>query len=159
MALLSEMLLMFVKQRLLPACIIVAIITGAFYGCRYVLKQEWDRGYNEAVAEFRTKTLIAEIAARDKLLKQEQEAQNAAAIREQEIKRLSTALAASNQQLRVTTATIRNTLPTVSCDAARRTADTAITVFEECTGKYTEVAENAERHASDVRTLEDRWPK
>lgn len=154
------MWLMLAKYRgLLLGGAFAVLIAWAVFACRYALKQERELGYNEAGAECKTKALIAEVAARDKLLKQEQEAQHAAVIREQEIKRLSTTLAASNQQLRSTTTTIRNTLPTVSCDAVRRTADTAITVFEECTGKYTEMAENATGHASDVLTLTDRWPK
>jgi hypothetical protein len=149
-------------KRFLIGFLIATFIAGAFFACRYILKQERELGYNQAVAEFKAKAFVAETAARNKetqLLKQIQEAQNATVIREQEIKRLSTALAVSDHQLRNTTTAIRNTLPSISCDAARRTAATALTVFEGCEGKYTEMAENATGHASDVITLMDAWPK
>jgi hypothetical protein len=119
-------------------------------------------GYDKAVAKYTKQALRAEEDARTKESQLNQkviEAQNAAVIRGQEIKKLSEALALSSIKLRNTTATIRSNLSTNSCETNRNTADTAITVFEECRAEYSKMAENATGHASDFKTLDDAWYK
>jgi hypothetical protein len=117
-------------------------------------------GYDKAVAKYTKQALRAEKDAREKETQLNQkviEAQNAAVIRGQEIKKLSEALAISTVQLRNTTAAIRSNLSTNSCETNRRTADAALAVFGECTERYRTMAENATGHASDFKTLDDAW--
>lgn len=145
--------------KLLAICIVVA---GIIYGIYSLFMHERGVGYQQCVAEQTTKQLRDEVDARSKearLTKQLQDAQHAATLREQENKKLSDALAIANRQLRDTTTALRNKLSTDSCDAVRRTADAALTVFGECQEQYTAMGENATRHASDVITLTQAWPK
>lgn len=139
-----------------------AIIAGVIYGIYALFAHERDVGYQRCVAEYTTQQLLAEAKTRAKeaqLNKQVEDAQHAANIREQESKKLSAALTASDRKLRDTTTTLRNKLSTNSCETNRNTADAAITVFGECARKYTAMAENATGHANDVQRLEDMWPQ
>lgn len=135
----------------------IGVFIVGIIGCIYALfVHERDVGYQRCTAEHTTQQLRAEVDARakeEKLNKQLQDAEHAATLREQENKKLSDALAISNRKLRDTTTTLRNQLPTDTCDAVRKTADAALTVFGECQEQYTAMGENATGHASDVITL------
>jgi len=50
-------------------------------------------------------------------------------------------------------------LSTASADAVRKYADASGVVFDQCVGRYREVAQSAQGHASDTMTLQDAWPK
>ncbi len=157
------MFLMLAKYKaILLSCLLVTFIAGAYYGFHYLMQHQREVGYNEAVAQYKTQALIAEVEARRKenqFVKQVQEAQDAANLREQTIKKLSDDLTVTNRKLRDTTATLRSKLSTDSLDAVRKTADAALTVFGECQERYTAMGENATGHANDVVTLSDAWPK
>lgn len=140
----------------------VALAVGILYGTHVFLNHERKLGYDKAVAEYTAKQVLAEQAARAKeaqLSTKLEEAQNAATLREQHIKTIATKLAATSNSLRDAISASRRSLPTATVDAARNTADAALSIFGECQAKYGEMAENADRHASDVKTLEDAWPK
>jgi hypothetical protein len=80
--------------------VITTVIIGLIYGSYALLVHERNMGYQTAVEEYTTKQLLSEAAARDKenqLLKQVQEAEHATHRCEQEITRLSGAVAAGNK--------------------------------------------------------------
>lgn len=87
-----------------------------------------------------------------------QEAQNAATKREQILKADADAARAAAGGLRNTIAALRRELSTATASACRQTADAALAVFGECSDTYQRVAEAADGHASDLRTLTDAWP-
>lgn len=129
----------------------------------------WSRGGNEVQAEWdkaKTKQLDVAIAAeranRDKEQSMEQklnEAQNAAIARENALHADYVAAHTAVLGLRDTVTTLRGQLSSAPLEACRVTADLALKVFGDCTDQYREVAEAADRHASDARTLSDAWPR
>lgn len=157
------MFLLFAKYKgMLRSCLLITIIAAAYYGFHYLMQQQRELGYQTAITECTAKRLVAEQTARAKeikLSKQIEDAEHAATIRTQENKKLSVSLAVTNRKLRDTTTAMRSELPSDSIEAIRQTADAVLTVFGECTGEYTAMAENATGHANDVVTLSDAWPK
>jgi hypothetical protein len=140
----------------------VSLLAAIGFGVHKFLNHEQSIGYNKAVAEYTAKQLVAEQSARAKeaqLNKQLEEAQNAATKRDQQIKILSDSVAATSSSLRNTTSNIRNSLPSATIDAIRKTADAALSVFGDCQAKYGQLAKDADGHANDVKTLEESWPK
>ncbi|WP_157979300.1 hypothetical protein [Rhodoferax ferrireducens] len=87
------------------------------------------------------------------------DAQNSARVRDVALRRDSDAARLESDGLRDDLAAIRRQLPGLADDAVRRYADAASVVFSDCSRKYQEVAGAASGHASDVKTLEDAWPK
>lgn len=141
--------------------LVIGLVLVGFYAYQYLMKQERKNGYDQAVAEYTKRSLLAEQEARQReseLTRQIQEAENAATIREQQIQTLSSAVANVSSRLRDRTTSIKNGLSEFSIDTLRQTADTALDVFGDCQGKYGELAEKADRHASDVEKLVDAWP-
>ena len=90
---------------------------------------------------------------------QVQEAQANGLKREETIRTLAAAVGKSSDSLRNTANAIRLGLPNATVEAARTAADAFATVFTDCQGRYADVAAKADGHASDVRTLEEAWPK
>jgi len=87
------------------------------------------------------------------------EARNAAAKREQDLRRDGDALRDAADRLREQSAAARRDLPTATADAARHTAATATAVLESCVREYQALARAADGHASDTLTLQQSWPK
>lgn len=141
---------------------VLAIVAGISYGVHNLLAHERKLGYNIAVAEYTEKALAAakEARAREIVLNtQVQEARNVAILREQQIVDLSARLSVTSNSLLDTINALRHKLSTDPADTARKRADTALTLLGECQKRYGEVAESADRHASDVKLLQDAWPR
>jgi phage replication-related protein YjqB (UPF0714/DUF867 family) len=64
-----------------------------------------------------------------------------------------------NDGLRDDLAAVRASLPGLNRDAVNRYAQTASIVFEQCSRRYSDMAANADRFASDRQTLIESWPK
>ena len=144
-----------------PLLIAVAIAAAVFAWNRF-LDYEQNIGYQKAVAEYNVKLLAAKEAAdkrEQELSAQVQEAQANGLKREETIKALAAAVGKSSDSLRNTANAIRLGLPHATVEAARTAADAFATVFTDCQGRYADVAAKADGHASDVRTLEEAWPK
>lgn len=138
------------------------ILACVVFGAHRFLEHEQQIGYDKAVAEYTKKELIAEQMARLKEIemnRQLNEARNEATLREQKITDLSHNLAATSSSLLNTINTLRNKLSSAPDETLRKQADTALNLLGECQKEYGQMAENADRHASDVKTLEDAWPK
>lgn len=86
-------------------------------------------------------------------------AQNTARVRDVALRRDADLARAESDGLRDDLATVRRQLPSLAIDAVRQYADAASVVFDQCSRRYQEVAGNASGHTSDVKTLEDAWPK
>lgn len=122
------------------------------------VKAEWDeakleqqRKADEAEEEARNR----ERALSDKVI----EAQNEAKKREAQIMAERDAARRSSDGLRDDLAALRRGLPGDSPDACRATADAALAVLGECAAEIGRLAEAADGHASDVKTLIDAWPR
>lgn len=87
-----------------------------------------------------------------------EDARNDATIREQAIRRDAAGARSELDGLRDELAAIRQSLPDLADDAVRQRADTVARLFGECAREYQELAERADRHASDVKTLSEAWP-
>lgn len=105
--------------------------------------------------------MAAERLARSKeqaIINQLEAARNEAVIREQENRRAAASAAAADSRLRGTISDLRRSLAGATAETVRITADAGLSLFGECTAEYRALAEIADRHASDVKTLTDAWP-
>lgn len=142
------------------AAIASAIIAGVFTW----KVQAWR--YDHQIADLKAKHLAEIQTANDRALQAERmtnqrltEARNAAAKREQDLRRDGDALRGSFDRLRDQAAAARRDLPTATADAARFTAATATDLLESCAREYQALARAADGHASDTLTLQQSWPK
>lgn len=87
------------------------------------------------------------------------EARNAAAKREQDLRRAGDILRDQFDGLREQTEAIRRGMPTATVDAARDAAATATALLESCAREYQALARAADGHASDTMTLQESWPR
>lgn len=145
--------------RLLVA-IVLCIAAGAggwSQGASHI-QAKWDKER----AELAQAGLKAEQEAREterQYQKQLQEAQHAANTRVQKIRADADSARAAADILRDSIAAIAGQLPAATPDASRDTAATSLQVLGECADQYRAVAEAADGHASDVRTLMEAWPR
>ncbi len=118
-----------------------------------------ERGYNRAVAEYRNMSNQEVINAERRHQLTLNEANSASTLRQKELTDLAARNAATAASLRQQNAAIRSSLPTITRDAVNAYAATASVVFEECTGKYSELAEQAGELANERQELIEAWPK
>lgn len=139
----------------------VAIGIALFLWNRFLDHQQ-TIGYDRAVAEYNVKLLAAKEAA-DKetarLTNQLKEAQDGQAKRDQTIRATAAAAATASTGLLNALDTIRNSVSRDPPSAAGNTTRTLADVFGECQDRYRGLAEKADRHSSDSRTLMEAWPK
>lgn len=88
-----------------------------------------------------------------------QEAENAASEREKKLRADYAAAHAAARGLRDTVAVLSGELSAATTEACRATAAAALAVLGHCSDRYRTVAEAADGHASDVRTLTEAWPE
>jgi hypothetical protein len=72
---------------------------------------------------------------------------------------LNAAVGASADRLQHAIDGVRAGSDTATVEALRATTAALATVFQDCSGRYREVAKNADGHASDVQTLIEAWPR
>ena len=151
-----------ISPTIIKALLIAAVAVALGFAWNGFIKHEQGIGYQKAVAEYNVKLLAAKEAAdkrEQELSAQVQEAQANGLKREETIKALAAAVGKSSDSLRNTANAIRLGLPLATVEAARTAADAFATVFTDCQRRYADVAEKADGHANDVRTLEEAWPK
>lgn len=93
------------------------------------------------------------------LNKKVEDARNEATKRETKLRADAGRARSESDGLRGDLAELRRQLPELTADACRVRADTLAELFGSCSEEYRSVAEKAQRHASDVQTLMDGWPK
>lgn len=119
-------------------------------------------GENTVKAEWQTAQIEFDRAARAKeqaIVKQLENARNEATKRETKLRADAGRARSESDGLRGDLAELRRQLPELDADACRVRADTLADVFNQCATRYSELAEKADRHASDAKTLMDGWPK
>lgn len=146
----------------IKALLIAAVVVALGFAWNGFIKHEQNIGYDKAVAEYNVKLIEAKERADKRereLTAQVKEAQENGLKREETIRTLAAAVGKSSDSLRNTANAIRLGLPNATVEAARAAADAFATVFSECQGRYGALAEKADGHANDVRTLEEAWPQ
>lgn len=149
-------------KRLAPL-IACAVLAGLLLvGKHYYDAGQQQIGYDRAAGEYQTKLRAAERTAREKeteWTQQKEEATHAATQRETELRATVRTTAAAADSLRNTISDLRQRLAGDTVDACRVRAAACYDVFGKCAERYREMAERADRHASDVKTLSEAWPE
>jgi chromosome segregation ATPase len=91
--------------------------------------------------------------------KQLEDARNEAAKRETTIRRDANNARTAAGGLRNDLDELKRQLPSLAAEACHQRADTLANLLGRCESQYRGVAERADRHANDVQTLSDGWPK
>ena len=150
------------NTKVIEFLVVIAAIAAVIFGVQRFLAHEQDIGYQRAVAEYAVKEKAAKEQALEKerfLRQQVSEAEANAQKRYEEKRAVIADAAAATRSLRDTIADQRSKLATVAADACRQTASAALTVLAECASAYGDMAEKADGHADDVRTLSEAWPR
>jgi hypothetical protein len=146
---------------LFEVIVIGALAAGVLYGVHEFLEHERDIGRNEVQARWdaqQKKDIDAARLHEAELTAQLDRALQEGANREALIRTLAAGSSAANLGLRDTLAAIRAGVPNASADALGKSVATLSTVLADCSGRYQALAERADRHASDVKTLQYAWP-
>ena len=147
---------------LIEVLLIGAMFAGIAFGVHRFLEHEQKIGYDKAVAEYAVKLADAKEVARQKDIanaKQLQDAQNAAAQRDQTLRSVAAAATASANSLHDTIANISRGVSAATTDALRQSTRTLGQVLDQCSNRYRSVAESADRANADKQTLIQAWPK
>lgn len=142
--------------------IIGALAGGVIYGVHEFLEHERDIGRKEVQAQWdkqiaKDKETAATETAR--LAKLAEDAEKNGATREQTIRTLAAAAGSANLGLHDTLAAIRSGVSGATVDSLGKSVATLSTILADCSGRYQGMAEIADRHASDVKTLSDAFPR
>ncbi len=146
---------------LIEIALIGSLALGAVWGIHSFLDHEQKIGYDKAVAEYAVKLQDAKDAAKlveDGLRTQVAEAQAKGNEREKTIRDVVASSVVASTSLRDTLARMRSSIPGATTEALAHSVTTLSTVFDDCQAKYRTMAETADRHASDSKTLSDAWP-
>lgn len=115
--------------------------------------------YRNQVRQQALEARQAVIDQKEKWRKEKDDAEKTAKQREDALQSDLATAAATADRLRNTVGALRANLVTAAQPAIVETASALADVFEQCQSDYREMAEAADRHASDVKTLMDAWPK
>lgn len=141
---------------------LLALVAGLMLGYYWLTGYHERIGYQHAVDVFTRQALAAEQAARAKensFNQQIRKAEQDAADREKRL-RVELAVAESrNLRMRDDLATLRSRLPGLSPSACAATADVALDVFQQCADEYRALAQAADGHSEDARTVTEAWPR
>jgi hypothetical protein len=151
------------RYKLLFEILIIGVIAvGAAWGIHEFLEHERDIGRAEVQVRW-DKQIEADKEARRvreaELTRQRDDAVAQRDEREKTIRNLAAGSSAASLGLRDTLNAISSSVPTASIEALRQSTTALSSVLNECQGRYRELAEKADRHANDAKTLDDAWPK
>jgi hypothetical protein len=141
--------------------VIGALVAGLSFGVHEFLEHERDIGRAEIQARW-DKQKVDDATLK---LQRETELKNqvAAAVtegknREEIIRTLAAGSGNASNSLRNTLAAISGGVPSATVEALRLSTTTLASVLGECQDRYRDLAEKADRHTSDVKTLIQAWP-
>ncbi len=149
----------------LKALAVLAAIGALLWGAHTLDMSRQQIGYARRVAEDNVALLEAKAAAleQERALNQKLEtARNEATKRDQAIARHAAAADTAAERLRLALDAIRagtGNLPGNPGATSAHRAATLAELFGDCADRYRGLAEKADRHASDTRTLSEGWPK
>ena len=150
------------RQWLLVLLLVAASIVGFNFWESRLESAGFDRGYAKAKAEYSAAALKAQEKARAdtaRMQKEKDDAEQRWAARLSGQKRDADRLLAERDGLRSTLSATRAKLATAPVEAVRQYAATATDVFEQCTARYSEVAQAADGNPSDSLKLQEAWPR
>lgn len=143
---------------------VIAILlacAGIAYGVHRFLEHERQIGRDEVQARWDAQTAKdkAEKARKDaETAKQQQEANSHAIEREQGIRVAADAANAASLGLRDAIAEFSRRVPSNPSGSNPEPAATLGKLLADCEGRYRGLAENADRHVSDLQKLTEAWP-
>jgi ribosome-binding ATPase YchF (GTP1/OBG family) len=139
----------------------LVFIAGLIVGAHMFIMHERDIGYQQAVGEAKERDRQV-AAANEKLVRTLTQQRDQAVAerdqREQTIRNLAAASGNASLGLRDTVNAIRASVPSASIEALRKSTDALGAVLNECQTRYRDLAEKADRHASDVQALDKAFP-
>jgi len=119
-------------------------------------------GYDRAQDEFNKAAVAAQEKARVETARMQKEKDNAESKAAERLvlqARAAAQLRAERDGLRNDLATTRVHLRDAPVAAVRQYAAAAADIFEQCAGRYSDLASEADGHASDSLKLQQAWPK
>jgi hypothetical protein len=140
------------------AALLLALFAGGWHFGAGGVQAKWDKAIATqaaADADANRENRVIESRRQSNII----EAQNAATTRNKNLQVAAASAGAVAVSLRDEIATLRRSLPGLADDAVRQRADAVAAVLADCTDSYAGMAAAADRHASDVKTLMEAWPK
>lgn len=140
---------------------LLVALAGVAWGVHRFLEHERQIGRDEVQARWDAQIAAdkAEKARKDaETAKQQQEANNHAIEREQGIRVAADAANAASLGLRDAIAEFSRRVPSNPQATGTEPAATLGTLLADCEGRYRGLAENADRHVSDIQKLTEAWP-
>jgi len=144
------------------ALAVLAAIGALLWGIHALDMSRQQIGYDRRVAEDNAALIKAQADALDQeraLNRKLETARNEATKRDQAIARTAAAAGLAVVGLRDELDAYRHSLPGDPASPSDQRAATLGELFGDCADRYRGVAEKAIRHASDVKTLSEGWPK
>ncbi len=146
----------------LKALAVLAATAALLWGIHTLDQSRQQIGYDRRVAEDNAALIQAQAAALDaerQLTRKLEDARNAATQRDQTIAHTAAAAGLAVDGLRHELDAYRRSLPADPGSPGDPRADAIAELFGDCASHYRDLAEKADRHASDARTLSEGWPK
>lgn len=146
----------------LKALAIAAAIGALLWGIHVLDQSRQQIGYDRRVAEDNAALIKAQgeaLAAERELNRKLEDARNEATKRDQTIARNAAAAGLAVEQLRHELAPHRDRLPGDPAGAGDPRSGALAELLGDCAERYRGMAEAADRHASDARSLSEGWPR
>lgn len=151
---------------LIKGVLALIVLTAAVAGFKAWEKRLYDQGFaagTEAVTakwnEANTKALREREAERARLQAQVDEALTERTKHEKQLRADAALVRAVRNGLRDELAASRAAITNASIETLRARIAALTDVFEQCTERYSDVAEKADRHAADALMFDRAWPK
>ena len=116
-------------------------------------------GYKAQVAQQAVEARQAALKQQAAWIKEKEDAEVNSALREAQLRTERDTALAAGRRLRDDLTTLRTRLPHAIPSACLATADTLAGLLDQCQQEYRGMAEVADGHANDARTLMEAWPK
>lgn len=146
----------------LKALAVLAATAALLWGIHTLDQSRQQIGYDRRVAEDNADLVKAQadaLATERQLNRKLEDARNAATQRDQTIARTAAAAGLAVDGLRHELDAYRHSLPGDPASPGDPRAATLAELLGDCADRYRGLAEKADRHASDVRTLSEGWPQ
>lgn len=115
--------------------------------------------YKAQVEQQAVEARYAALKQKEAWIKEKEDAEVNAVLREAQLRSERDRAVAAGRRLRDDLTTLRTRLPHAIPSAVLATADTLAGVLDQCQSDYRALAEVADGHLEDTRTLIDAWPK
>lgn len=139
----------------------VVIMAALWYGFHLFVESRKEMGRAEVRAQYAEQLRVAKEASdkvENALRSQVDQANANANNRELVIKNLSTASSSASRSLHDALTALRVSVPGASQETLGKSTATLSILLNDCQARYRDMAEKADRHASDARTLSEAWP-